>query len=68
MPGKSPTGIFPETLMYPARLGDVLKFLEGLPVPGDEKESLLFGWSRVVGVKLNASQYARVSRSGVGGE
>lgn len=62
---RSPTGIIPEALMYPARLGEVLRFLKALPVPGHEKRDLLIGWAKTVGVKLRASLLASVERSGV---
>lgn len=61
----SPTGIIPEELMYPARLGDVMKFLKDWPAPGDTKRQVLFGWARVVGVKLNAGQYHAVYVTGL---
>jgi hypothetical protein len=62
----STTGIIPEELMYPAKVGEVMQFLIDAPIPGDTKEELLFGWARTVGVKLNSSQYAKVSKSGIG--
>ncbi len=61
----SPTGIIPEELMFPAKLGAVIRFLQDLPINGERKRALLFGWARTVGVKLNASQYARVRESGI---
>lgn len=63
--GTSPTGIIPEELMSGRKLGDVMKFLEGLAVDGDTKEKLFFGWARTVGLKINASQRAKVRNSGV---
>jgi hypothetical protein len=60
----SPTGIIPEELMYPAKLGDVMEFIKALPTPADWKKGLLFGWARVVGVKLNSSQYHAVYVTG----
>lgn len=60
----SPTGIIPEELLFPRRLGDVMRYLKSLPIPGDEKRNLLFGWARTVGVKLRASQYRAVENSG----
>jgi hypothetical protein len=52
----SPTGIIPEELMYPARLGDVMAFLKAWPAPGDTKVEVFVGWARTVGVKVNGSQ------------
>lgn len=60
----SPTGIIPEALMYPARLGDVMQLIETLAAPGDYKEQLFIGWARTVGVTVNASQRATVRQSG----
>jgi len=60
----SPTGIIPEALMYPARLGDVMLLIGQLAAPGDYKEQLFIGWARTVGVTVNASQRATVRQSG----
>lgn len=61
---KSPTGIIPEELMFPARLPQVMQFLTQLPVPGDDKVDLLLGWAHAVGVTLNAAQRNTVRQSG----
>jgi len=61
----SPTGILPEELMYPARLEDVIRFLEQLPIRGQKKEELLFGWARTVGVSISSGQRRRVRESGI---
>jgi hypothetical protein len=60
----SPTGIIPESLMYPAKLGEVMSYIKALTAPAEWKRGLLFGWARVVGVKLNSSQYLAVYNSG----
>ena len=60
----SPTGIIPEALMYPARLGEVMLLIEQLAAPGEYKEQLFIGWARTVGVTVNASQRATVRQSG----
>lgn len=60
----SPTGIIPEDYFARNKLGDVMKFLQAMPIPGDDKEKLLVGWARWVGVKLNASQRAAVRNTG----
>ena len=60
----SPTGIIDESLMYPAKLGEVMRYLKSLPVPGHEKRAILLGWARTVGVKLQSSQYRAVENSG----
>ncbi len=62
---ESPTGIIPEELMFPAKLEDVLVFLEQAPIRGQKKKELLLGWAKTVGVKLRGSQYFRVYRSGI---
>ncbi len=61
----SPTGILPEELMFPAKLNDVILFLEKIPIPGDQKDQIFFGWARTVGVKISGAQRARVRQSGV---
>lgn len=61
---KSPTGILPEELMRPARLPQVMLFLQELPIPGDDKVDLLLGWAHMVGVTLNAAQRNTVRQSG----
>ncbi len=61
----SPTGIIPEDLMFPAMRLQVMAFLMRLPLPGDDKLSLLLGWARMVGVSLNASQRNTVRRTGI---
>jgi hypothetical protein len=62
---KSPTGIIPEEYMARGQLGAVLAFLERMPVEGDSKVDLLVGWAKMVGVRISASQRARVRNSGV---
>ncbi len=64
MSGHSPTGIIPEELMFPAKLGDVIDLIQQIPVPGYYKVQLLFQWSRAIGVKLSASQLEAVRRTG----
>lgn len=61
---KSPTGIIPEFLLFPARLPQVIQFLVRLPIEGDDKVDLLVGWAKAVGVTLNASQRNTVRQSG----
>jgi hypothetical protein len=61
----SPTGIIPEEYFTPGRVGDVMKFLQAMPLPGENKELLLVGWARWVGVKISASQRAAVRNSGI---
>ncbi len=64
MSGHSVTGIIPEELLFPARLGDVIDLIKVIPVPGYYKVQLLFNWSRTVGVKISASQLEVVRRTG----
>lgn len=54
---RSPTGIIPQEFNTPAQLSDVLKFLRSLPIPADERQELLFGWSRNVGLKIRRADY-----------
>ena len=61
---KSPTGIIPEELMFPAKRLEVMDFLMKLPVHGDDKVDLLVGWARMVGVTVNGSQRATVRNTG----
>jgi len=61
----SPTGILPEPLMRPGKLGDILTAIVALPMTGDDKVELLVGWARAVGAKVSASQRDRVRSSGI---
>ncbi len=61
----SPTGILPESLMFPAKLAEVMDFLIKLPIPGEEKERIFFGWAKTVGVKVSGSMYRKLRASGV---
>jgi hypothetical protein len=61
---KSPTGIIPEELMRPAKLGEVMVYLATLPVHGDDKVDLFVGWAKMVGVSVNASQRQKVRMTG----
>lgn len=60
----SPTGIIPEEYFTAGSVGKVMDFLKAMPLPGDNKELLLVGWARWVGVKISASQRAAVRNSG----
>jgi hypothetical protein len=42
-----------------------MKFLQAMPIPGEDKEKLFFGWARWVGVQINAGQRAAVRNSGI---
>jgi len=61
---ESPTGIIPEELMYPQKLGAVMELLKSLPGASNEKLDVLRGWAKEVGVKLSASQVDAVRESG----
>jgi hypothetical protein len=61
---KSPTGIIPEELLFPSKLADVMAFLATLPVEGDDKVELFVGWAKMVGVRVNSSQRAKVRNTG----
>lgn len=54
---KSPTGIIPQELNTPAHLRQVLEFLRGLKVDPQDRQELLFGWARNVGVKIRRADY-----------
>ena len=60
----SPTGIIPEELMYPQRLGDVMTLLKSKVATGDWKREVLQGWARTVGVKISQAQYRAVYQTG----
>jgi hypothetical protein len=61
----SPTGVIPEEFFRVNAVGDVMKFLQAMPIDGDKKELYLVGWARWVGVKVNISQRAAVRNSGI---
>lgn len=62
---ESPTGIIPEELMYPSKLGDVMTFLKNAPIKGQRKLDLFLGWARTVGVRVQQSQRNAVMHSGI---
>lgn len=64
---KSPTGIIPESLMFPGKLREVMALLAQVPASGDDKVAYLVGWAKMVGVKVSASQRDAVRVTGVSG-
>jgi hypothetical protein len=61
---KSPTGIIPAQYNTGAYVRHVIDHLKALPLPGEDKVELLFGWARNVGVKISGPQRAEVKASG----
>jgi hypothetical protein len=61
---QSPTGIIPEPLMYPEKLGEVMTLLKGMTGTGSWKREVLQGWARLVGVKISQAQYGAVYATG----
>jgi len=51
--------------MSPEKLPDVIRWLMRAPLFGDEKEKLLFGWARTVGIKLTFLDRQAVRNSGI---
>jgi len=62
---KSPTGIIPQEFNHQRNLKDVIKFLQDFPCDPQDKEELLFGWARNVGLKLRTSDYNQVLHVGL---
>jgi hypothetical protein len=62
---ESPTGIIPESMMYPQKLREVMLLLQSTPGNSNEKLSVFIGWAMTVGVKLSASQREAVASTGV---
>ena len=60
----SPTGVIPEDLMYPAKLGDVMTLLKNTPGTGSWKREVFQVWARTVGVKISGSQLNAVYQTG----
>jgi len=60
----SPTGVIPEALMYPDKLGDVMTLLKQMPGTSDWKRDIFMGWARTVGVKIANSQKNAVFQTG----
>jgi len=54
---KSTTGIIPQELNTPKQLPDVLKFLRSLNIDFEDRQELLFAWSRNVGLKIRRADY-----------
>jgi hypothetical protein len=61
---KSPTGIIPAEWNTGADIRRVIDHLKELPLCGEDKVELLFGWARNVGVKISGVQRAEVKASG----
>lgn len=57
---KSPTGIIPQEFNAPKHVQQVIEFLRALNVPLQDRQELLFGWARNVGVRLRQSQYEQL--------
>lgn len=64
---ESPTGIIPESLMYPEKKAEVVQFLQAQPLPGDFKRRLLEGWAITVGIRVRSREYNLVAASGFDG-
>lgn len=62
---KSVTDFIPEDLMEPARLADVIAYLQAAPLTSDEKVKALVVWARNVGAKTSSSQRAAVAKTGI---
>lgn len=60
----SPTGIIPEELMYPSKLGEVMAFLKTTVGTSTWKRDVFQGWARTVGVKISGSQQNAVFQTG----
>jgi len=54
---KSPTGIIPQEFNTPQQLPQVLEFLRTLRIDSQDRQELLFGWARNVGVRIRPSDY-----------
>lgn len=61
---ESPTGIIPESLMYPQKKAEVIAWLISQPAPSWTKRNLLAGWSITVGCRCKSSEYHLVEVSG----
>jgi len=62
---KSPTGIIPQEYNHQRDLPAVIKYLQEFPCDPLDKEELLFGWARNVGLKLTTDDYNKVLHVGV---
>jgi hypothetical protein len=62
---KSVTGIIPEELHDPTKMGAVVDYLKAAPLNANDKVKLLMTWARQVGVKVSSSQRAAVAASGL---
>ena len=54
---KSPTGIIPQEFNTAKHLPDVQQFLRKLDIPASDRQELLFGWARNVGLKVRPIDY-----------
>lgn len=62
---KSVTGIIPEELHDPTKMGAVVDYLKAAPLSSNDKVKFLMAWARQVGVKVSSSQRAAVAASGL---
>lgn len=63
---RSPTGIIPQEYNTPRHLPDVIAFLQSMPCSAQEKQELLFGWARNVGLRLTNRDYNQLRYKGAG--
>lgn len=62
---ESPTGVIPESLMYPELKDAVVSFLITQPLPSWIKRRLLAGWATTVNTFPSAIDYNKVAASGI---
>ena len=64
---ESPTGIIPESLMYPERKQEVIQFLIAQPFASDHKRRRLEVWAITVGIRVRSRDFRLVEQSGFDG-
>jgi len=61
---KNVTEVLTADVFDSGKIGAAIQQIIALPLPSNEKTALLQGWSRAVGARVSASQYAKVAASG----
>jgi hypothetical protein len=61
---KSPTGIIPAEFNHRRFSRDVINYLKAMPLPGEDKVEVFFGWSRNWGHKVTSAENSELRQTG----
>jgi hypothetical protein len=57
--------ILPDSLFFPDKKPETIRFLKNVPAPGTTKRSWLFLWALWVGSRINKYDYAAVQEGSI---